>query len=187
MNGDDDVSKSAAENAPGAAHAPEAPDDVTQLDIVTILQALEERVASHADRIAAQLAPVRDSINDLSTRLERLEERRPDQGVTANLIPGPEQKPTPQPEPLRTDSASESPGASSAFVPDTTQPDSDDVAPAQAPATPAPEQRPAGVEPTDPGQISEADIHAADVALKSELTGLFDDGTHQRADSGPTN
>ncbi len=50
-----------------------AQDDPTALEIVRVLEALEARVASHADHIARQLEPVRDSIEALDRRLARIE------------------------------------------------------------------------------------------------------------------
>lgn len=73
-------------------------EETTQPDIVTILQALEQRVADHADRIAEQLAPVCDSINNLSARLERLEVGNPPRRETG---PSPQQK-TPSRPPVLT-------------------------------------------------------------------------------------
>lgn len=166
-------------------------EETTQPDIVTILQALEQRVADHADRIVEQLAPVRDSINNLSARLERLEEGQSaspgnraippaDDAVTA---PGPDDRPETAPEPDAESGPSEGtsgPGATgpepgAEATPQTAEEPSPDAEQAVNPET----TRPGPAAPRDPGEITEADIHAADAALKSELTGLFDDGNHR--------
>jgi hypothetical protein len=173
-------------------------EDTTQVDIITILQALEQRVADHADRIAAQLAPVRDSINNLSTRLAQLEEGQSGTtGVGATPPPddaapatAPSLATAQQPVEVIDNPVAETGSSDSASGPEDSEPDSSEaVAPASdeklspyAEQTAEPEAaRREPPAPRDPGKITEADIHAADAALKSELTGLFDDGNHRHS------
>ena len=207
MNGDN--------KNPGTETTTDAAENTAQPDIVTILQALEQRVADHADRIAEQLAPLRDSINSLGTRLERLEERQ--SGATeTNAVPPSEDVASSTTPPLTTaqqtvevndnpvaeageptdpDLATEeaasnldtepvaagepSQGASGAE--DSAPQSSTNISPDAEQATDPESRAPKPTPPRDPGRITEADIHAADAALKSELTGLFDDGAHRHA------
>lgn len=192
MSGDDEVQNE--------TDVTPATDEVSELDIVAILQALEERVASHADRITEQLGPVRDSISDLGTRLEQLEHAQrntashpttntsTEAGPSTSLPPLPKtEDPAPRPEPeaeVEAEAEAERSPADSEF--DASPPGHDetphsepDPAYGAPPLHDAPESTPDAGRPIDPSQITEADIHAADAALKSELTGLFDDGTHR--------
>jgi len=169
MNGEDETSTADVENTPTATDAN------AQVDIITILEALEQRVAHHADRIAEQLAPVRDSINEIGTRLERLEEKRagsvaipasppsPDQPVDAPSAEFAAHQPDPEPD-FRSEPPSE--------------PEADETAQNTSDVTSGTAYTQPGNTPPEAGRITEADIHAADAALKSELTGLFDDGSH---------
>ncbi len=63
---DEDLSGNAPNSQP-------ADDDATALEIVRVLESLEARVASHAEHIARQLEPVRESIAALEQRLARIE------------------------------------------------------------------------------------------------------------------
>lgn len=67
-----------------------AQDDPTALEIVRVLEALEARVASHADHIARQLEPVRDSIEALDRRLARIEAGEKQAPVPPPAIESPE-------------------------------------------------------------------------------------------------
>lgn len=177
-------------------------DEISNLDIVAILQALEERVADHADRITEQLSPVRDSISELGERLEHLEHRQRD--APSETAPNPDVEaprsastPTPlpqaeepttvhdpepalKPEPPRDPSPGESTG--DPVTPNFGEtPDSEAVhSPDLQDASNKPASTPEAAALLDPSNITEADIHAADATLKSELTGLFDDGAHRQ-------
>lgn len=167
-------------------------DEISDVDIVAILQALEARVGDHADRITEQLGPVRDSISELGERLQRLEHKQsntPTEPVS-NTSPGapqstsppeappeteeptPERAPEPEPETSTHDpviaEAEDTSDSPAAPAPDLTEPHAASANPSEARAR------------IDPANITEADIHAADAALKSELTGLFDDGAHRQ-------
>ncbi len=221
------------------ASAPQNQGEPSAEEIVRVLEALEARVANHADHIAQQLAPVRDSIALLSDRLERLEQT-PAQTPPAHAASGPADSgparpeseggsdldeqasedsreaveptelpaqperyvtaPVTTPKPTPPDTAP-SPRSESTLTPDEPhfaypEPGSDDVSdgPAtdetsideHAPAEQAADEAEAE-EPSDaPGpEVREEDIHAADAALKSELTGLFDDGEHRNTPFQP--
>lgn len=179
----------------------------TDIDIVAVLEALEARVADHADRISEQLVPVRNSIAELANRLDAIEDSVSASGESPAPSPvppapappaaeperDPESAPVPEPEPGNsgTDSEPSPPqlqpaDMSGTHMPDDlatqtvheeapAQPESNSVPPSTAQQTPRNE---AG-EAAQPENISEEDIHATDAALKSELTGLFDDGIHR--------
>lgn len=154
-----------------------------QVDIVAILQALEARVADHADRISEQLAPVRQSIGELANRLEQIEAAQvASADLTSTTSPAPmpaaepEQTSEPQPEqdsPPPRENLRPADLAGTSLPPELSQ----ETVHADEPesANPATED----ATPPQPDDISEEDIHAADAALKSELTGLFDDGVHR--------
>lgn len=190
-------------------------------DIVAILQALEARVADHADRISEQLAPVRTSIAELANRLDEIEnaastsgnmptpspvtpatapERQEAQAPEQKFSPDPTPEPTPEPDPAP-DTAPSSLNLRPADMAGTHLPPElseetvrNDTPPPHDPkpasmATPPENTSADATEPAQPKNITEEDIHAADAALKSELTGLFDDGAHRDAAQqrmGPT-
>lgn len=172
MSGDDESKDETNTAAP--------PDEVSELDIVTILQALEVRVGDHADRITEQLGPVRDSISELGARLERLEHNQrnapsePNSETQSDASPAEAEEPVQDPAPEH-GPVDEPDTAEAAHHPIDPKPEDvpDDASEARSRAAEA------GAK-IDPGNITEADIHAADAALKSELTGLFDDGTHRQ-------
>ena len=83
-----------------------SPGSNTDIDIVAVLQALESRVADHADRISEQLIPVRNSIAELANRLDEIENAGSASGETPAPPPAPpvaeperQQEPAPVPEP----------------------------------------------------------------------------------------
>jgi localization factor PodJL len=161
----DDETQSGPE--PTASPNPPVTDDI---NIVTILEALEARVASHADRISEQLAPVRDSISELGVRLERLEDV---ENEPARTPPAPPPPPTSLP-----DEKPEIP-TSSAYADSLEMTDEVSDSAPPSPSTPRAEAQ------TEPTAITEDDIRVADASLKSELTGLFDDGVHRNATPPP--
>jgi len=146
-------------------------DATEQIDIVEILQSIEERVANHADRISDQLVPFRDSIAQLADRLQQLEQTNTHAELPETTPSAPVIDPAPSsPEPDHLPEAEDQEPT---------------VAEEKAASTPELEPEPESETPEQPRRraaaVTEEDIHAADAALKSELTGLFDDGAHRGA------
>lgn len=164
-----------------------SPDSQSEIDIVAILQSLEARIADHADRMSEQLGPVRASIAQIANRLDEVEKSvsASDELPTPATVAQPaDQEPDPAPEPAPS-SLNLRPAdlAGTHLPPDLSEETIREDAPEPAfePTTPPVRAAADTSEPVRPDNITEEDIHAADAALKSELTGLFDDGIHQGA------